>query len=247
MPWGSHATFLSDTFLCICTGSAFTMNLKWSQQTVRGSWLGLKSRLTYHWWQSSSPEELIPALAPTVVGNTKSVQSPSITRKLLSGSQLFSKVEETIHLRLCFIHFCESLGVVRWALQTSGLDCLIDGMILQLDAETADGWLDKKQPMPSRANTSRVLRKWRLLCQNLSGENFCPWLEFGNPMRAWDPSALEILLTSSTYKRIHLTFSSGSIFGYWQLSRWAWVLLVQGHWQLFCVVCNLFIAFDKEL
>lgn len=43
----SHATFLSDTALCTCAGSAFTMNLKWSQQTVRGSWLGWKSQLTY--------------------------------------------------------------------------------------------------------------------------------------------------------------------------------------------------------
>lgn len=33
--------------------------------------------------------------------------------------------------------------------------------ILQLDTETADGWLDKKQPMPSRANIS--LCKWCLL------------------------------------------------------------------------------------
>lgn len=62
---------------------------------------------------------------------------------------------------------------------------LLQFMILQLDAETADGWLDKKQPMPSRANTSRVLCKWSLLCQNTSGQNLCPWLEFESLGASW--------------------------------------------------------------
>lgn len=93
----SHATFVSDIFLCICTGSGFTMNLEWSQQMMRGSWLDLKSQLTEPLvTKSNSSEELIATLASTGMGNLKAVQILSVTMKLSHSPMQFSEVEETI-------------------------------------------------------------------------------------------------------------------------------------------------------
>lgn len=90
----SHATFISDIFLCICTGSAFTMNLEWSRQMIRRSWLDLKSQLTqkvthlrhwllhlhHQWWETS-----------------KRYEATVSWWNFSHAPMQFSKVEETIY------------------------------------------------------------------------------------------------------------------------------------------------------
>lgn len=203
----SHATFVSDIFLCICTGSGFTMNLEWSQQMMRGSWLYLKSRLTEPLvTKSNSSEELIATLASTGMGNLKAVQILSVMMKLLSSSHAVFQGGRNnlfyIWKRLCCVYFCESLGMVTWALQDSSLDFC---------NSCSSGWM-QKLPVADLAKSSQyhqkqIHGKWHLLLQSLSGKISCFWREVGKPAGAWDASALETLLTSSKYQNIHLSFS----------------------------------------
>lgn len=80
-----HATFLSDTLLYICTSSAFTMNFKWSQQTVRDCGFAWS-----HNWPTSADKA--PQLRNWFCTCTKSdVKSLSCTKPLCHGETLLMR------------------------------------------------------------------------------------------------------------------------------------------------------------
>lgn len=131
--------------------------------------------------------------------------------ELCPCSRVFSKVEETICLRLCFIHLCERLVMVRWALQTSSLDCC---------SSWSCSWMQKLLMADLTKSSQCHPEQIHLVyCANGVCSAKILLVKICVPdwnLRAWEPPELEILFTSSKYKNIRLTFSIvrqwGSVF-----------------------------------
>lgn len=177
-------------YLILCW---FSFYFEWSQQMMRGSWLKLKSQVTETFvTKSNSSEEPIVTLASTVTKEASVSPWRHFPRGGVElGSNDLFDTWKGFYLPV-IVKFW-----IWWAELYTPLDWIDAICALEVGLQNCPFWLGQKHPVQPRAKTSHLCCEDSVFSnQSLSGKNSCFWLEIG---RAWNPSVLETLLTSSKY------------------------------------------------